>query len=165
MAMQIAIQVLALVLIGSALSPVLAHALEFPGKIRLSEEDYLTTQAIYYPGFTIVGGAEPLGMLALALVAVLWNGSDAGFWLTIAALLGLLASHAIYWGITHPVNDFWLKDFELKGAGKGFFGFALRDLDGREWKALRDRWEYSHIARAICVADAFVCFSIAAVAG
>lgn len=63
-----------------------------------------------------------------------------------------------------PPPDFWLKDFELKGAGKGFFGFALRDLGNRDWKALRDRWEYSHIARAACAVVAFVCFSIAAVA-
>ena len=163
--MLITLQVLALVLIALALSPVLAHALEFPGKMRLSEENYLAIQAIYYPGFTIIGGAEPLGAIVLVLVAILWNGSNTGFWLTIAALLGLLASHAIYWLFTHPVNNFWLKDFKLEGAGKGFFGLAQRDLGSRNWKALRDRWEYSHIARAICVADALICFSIAAVVG
>ena len=158
------LQVLALLLIALALTPLLAHALEFPGKMRLSEQDYLATQAIYYPGFTIVGGAEPLGVIVLILVAILWEGSNVGFWLTGAAVFGLVASHAIYWLVTHPVNNFWLEDFELKGAGKGFFGFASRDLGNQDWTALRDRWEYSHIARAACVGVAFVCFSIAVVA-
>ncbi|MGQ0836713.1 MAG: hypothetical protein ACT4O5_17665 [Gammaproteobacteria bacterium] len=31
--------------------------------------------------------------------------------------------HLLYWALTHPVNNFWLADFELKGAGAGFFGF------------------------------------------
>ena len=158
------LQVLALLLIALALTPLLAHALEFPGKMRLSEQSYLATQAIYYPGFTIVGGAEPLGVIVLVLVAVLWEGSPVGFWLTVAAALGLMASHAIYWLVTHPVNNFWLKDFELKGAGKGFFGFALRDLGNQDWKALRDRWEYSHIARAAFATVAFLCLAIAVVA-
>jgi hypothetical protein len=157
------LQVLALILVVLALSPVVAHALELPGKMRLAEQDYLAAQAIYYPGFTIVGGAEPLGVIVLGLVALVWEGSNTGFWLTIAALLGLLASHVIYWLVTHPVNNFWLKDFDLKGAGKGFFGFALRDLGNADWTALRDRWEYSHVARAICVAVAFICFLIAIV--
>jgi hypothetical protein len=159
-----ALQVLALILIALTLAPAVAHALEFPGKMRLAEQDYLATQTIYYPGFTIIGGAEPLGAIVLVLVAILWQGSNVGFWLTIVAALGLVVSHAIYWLVTHPVNNFWLKDFELKGAGKGFFGFALRDLGNHDWEALRDRWEYSHVARAICISVAFVCFSIAVVA-
>jgi hypothetical protein len=160
-----ALQILALVLIALALSPTLAHALEFPGKMRLSEQNYAATQPIYYPGFTIVGGAEPLGVIVLAVTAILWEGSDIGFWLAVVAVLGLVASHAIYWLVTHPVNNFWLKDFELKGAGKGFFGFAQRNLSNQDWKALRDRWEYSHVARAVCVSIAFLCFSITAVVG
>ena len=37
------LQVLALLLIALAITPLLAHALEFPGKMRLSEQDYLAT--------------------------------------------------------------------------------------------------------------------------
>ena len=36
----------------------LAHALERPGKMRLSKE--LAIQPIYYPGFTFGGTAEPM---------------------------------------------------------------------------------------------------------
>lgn len=33
----------------------LAHASEFPGKLRRNDDNYRTVQAIYYPGFTIGG--------------------------------------------------------------------------------------------------------------
>ncbi len=46
----------------------LAHALELPGKLRLSKEQYLEVQPIYYPGFTIGGIAEPAGLLALFIL-------------------------------------------------------------------------------------------------
>jgi hypothetical protein len=36
----------------------LAHALEWPGKLRLSREHYLAVQPIYYPGFTYSGFAR-----------------------------------------------------------------------------------------------------------
>jgi hypothetical protein len=37
----------------------LAHALELPGKMRLTKEAYYAMQPIYYPGFTIGGISEP----------------------------------------------------------------------------------------------------------
>jgi len=61
--------------------------------------------------------------------------------------------HASYWILTHPVNNFWLKDFELKRIGAGFFSFNPLNRTGRsneaEWTQLRDRWKYSHVARAV----------------
>lgn len=59
--MFLTLQLLALVLVSVAMALALAHALELPGKLRLSKEAYLSTQSIYYPGFTIggmVGGPE-----------------------------------------------------------------------------------------------------------
>lgn len=163
--MIIALQVVALTLVALALTPALAHALEFPGKLRLAEQDYLATQTIYYPGFTLVGPAEPLGVIALIAAVLFWNGSDAGWWLTVIAVVGLAAAHAIYWLVTHPVNRLWLKDSDLTKAGEGFFGFAQRNLGGRDWTALRDRWEYSHVVRAACIFTAFVCFATALAIG
>jgi hypothetical protein len=32
----------------------LAHALEFPGKMLLNKDNYLATQAVYCPGFTML---------------------------------------------------------------------------------------------------------------
>lgn len=47
---------------------VLAHALELPGKLQLSKEQYLAVQAIYYPGFTFGGITEPRGVIVTALL-------------------------------------------------------------------------------------------------
>jgi hypothetical protein len=47
-----------------AVAPALAHALEFPGKMRLSQNAYATVQPFYYPGFTFAGIAEVAGMIA-----------------------------------------------------------------------------------------------------
>src|SRR5262252_5799310 len=56
--------------VGMGLS--LAHALELPGKRRLSRDTYFAVQTIYYPGFTI-GGAfgEPLAIVATLLTVLI----------------------------------------------------------------------------------------------
>ena len=156
----LALQIISLLLLAIVVTTTLGHALELPGKIRLSKEHYLAIQPIYYPGFTIAGAAEPLGLLALLALTVTTSGG-AQFWLMLAALLALAVTHALYWLWTHPVNNFWLKDFELKGAGKGFFSFGAGRLDTADWTALRDRWEYSHVARALFALMAFICLATA----
>jgi hypothetical protein len=145
----------------------LAHALELPGKLRLPKEQYLVTQPIYYPGFTIGGAAEPIGLvLALVLLIVTPFGS-APFWLTAAAVAALAAMHVIYWVMTHPVNNFWLREAKLEGVGAGFFRFdplARHSSDGTpDWIRLRNRWEFSHVIRA-CLGLASLVLLVTAVA-
>ena len=127
----------------------LAHALELPGKMRLAEEHYLAVQPIYYPGFTWGGIAEPLSVLLVATLLVWAEG--AAFWLTAAALLLMISAHGAYWLLTHPVNGFWLKDTKIGAAGTIFFGSGttLDEADTSDWRALRDRWERSHVVRAV----------------
>ena len=55
-------QVFAVLIVVLAAVPAVAHALELPGKMRLTEDQYFATQRIYYPGFTFAGIAEPFGM-------------------------------------------------------------------------------------------------------
>jgi hypothetical protein len=147
-----ALHVVTIVLVAFAMALGLAHVLEWPGKMRLSKEHYLATQAIYYPGFTIGGAAEPLGLLLLLALVVFTPAGTPDFWLRVAAFIALLASHLVYWLMTHPVNNFWLKDVELKVMGSGFFGFdPLNRTDPSrpvDWTHLRDRWELSHAIRA-----------------
>ena len=97
------------------------------------------------------GAAEPLAVLAvLALLFVVPGGLS--FWLAAGALLSLLAMHAAYWLLTHPVNNFWLDQFDFGKASGGFFGFDPFNQSGRlakdDWTRLRDRWEFSHVVRA-----------------
>jgi hypothetical protein len=147
-----ALQVVTVMLVAVAMALALAHALELPGKLRLDKDAYLAVQTIYYPGFTIGGIAEILGLLATLVLAFLAPRGSAAAWLSFGAFVAMTAMHAVYWLVTHPVNNFWLKDFNLKGAGAGFFALGARapgpDGQSVDWTALRDRWEYSHVARA-----------------
>ena len=151
--MFLALQILSVVLVAVAMALALAHALELPGKMRLSNDEYLTVQPIYYPGFAIGGMAEPLGIVAMLALLLMTPKGTATFWLTAGSLAALTAMHALYWLLTHPVNNFWLKDTELKGAGKSFFalGSARRreNINDIPWTLLRDRWELSHLVRAV----------------
>ncbi|WP_331376930.1 DUF1772 domain-containing protein [Sinorhizobium chiapasense] len=150
--MFLALQVLTIIVVAIAMALALAHALELPGKLRLAKEQYLAVQPIYYPGFTIGGAAEPLGLLFSAILLLLTPPATQAFWLIASAFIALLAMQATYWILTHPVNNFWLKDVELKGVSAGFFSLAASrdpgDSGNPDWTYLRDRWEFSHVARA-----------------
>jgi hypothetical protein len=152
------LQVVTLVLVAITMALSLSHALEYPGKLRLGEKDYCVVQAIYYPGFTFGGASEPAAILA-AFVLLLATPASAAFWLTLIALLALIAVQVVFWLVTQPVNKHWLKGETLSGAGEAFFG-AGGNIEG-DWRALRDRWEHSHIARAALATVAFVLLLVA----
>jgi Domain of unknown function (DUF1772) len=165
--MLVTLGVVTVFLVAVAMSLALAHALELPGKMRLDMKTYNVVQSIYYPGFTYGGFAEGLGMLA-TLVLLLWTPVDhPAFWLTLTAFVALLAMHAVYWVVTHPVNKFWLRDTRLEGLGGRFFALdpvkqgAASEEGSDDWRKLRDRWEYSHVARAVLAVIAFICLLVA----
>ncbi|HEY6366031.1 MAG TPA: anthrone oxygenase family protein [Candidatus Binatia bacterium] len=148
------LQVLTVLLVAVAMALALAHALELPGKMRLSKDAYYAMQPIYYPGFTIGGFAEPAGLILTIILLFFKPLGTADFWLILAALLGLISMQATYWLFIHPVNKFWLEGQKLSGLSSGFFSFgtsrsrAQNETRPADWTALRDRWEYSHVARA-----------------
>ena len=146
--------------VGMALS--LSHALEFPGKRRLDRDAYLKVQAIYYPGFTIGGMFEPIAVVAAFVLLLFTPLGTLPFWLTLAAFFSFLLAHAIYWAFTHPVNKVWLKDTKLDQAGGTFFAAGVRTAQG-DWTALRDRWEWSHVSRAVLEMVGLVALVVAAV--
>lgn len=159
-------QVLGIFLAAVTMSLALAHALELPGKLRLDKATYCAVQPIYYPGFTFGGMAEGLGIMA-ALALLLQTPVDVpAFAWTLIGLAALAANHATYWIVTHPVNRFWLKDQDLPALGARFFGSRRGpvhpDTDpARLWIRLRDRWEYSHVARAGLSAVGLIALTIA----
>lgn len=141
--------VLTLLLVAIAFGLSLAHALELPGKLRLDEAAYRTVQQIYYPGFTVGGAAEPLSTLALAALLCFTPCGTTRFWWTTAALLLMIAAHATYWLMTHPVNQFWVAGIDMSGAGSSFFSsFTGRGGEARHWTELRNIWETSHVIRS-----------------
>jgi hypothetical protein len=144
------IQILTVLAIAVAMALALAHALELPGKMRLSQDAYYAMQPIYYPGFTIAGICEPVGIILTIVLLFLTPSRSANFWLTLVALLGLIGMQAVYWLFTHPVNKFWLEDEKLSSVGSSFFSFGANreNTSSVNWAELRNRWEYSHVARA-----------------
>ncbi len=161
------LQVLSLGLVALAMTPALAHALERPGKMRLDKEAYLALQPIYYPGFTWAGGlGEAAGIVAVLVLLLLTPAGSTDFWWVAAAFVALVSMHAVYWLLTHPVNGFWLRNRDLKGMGKGFFAFdpLHRAASGtsieENWTAYRDRWESSHVVRAILASIGFLALAV-----
>jgi Domain of unknown function (DUF1772) len=145
------LQAAATLIVAIAMSLALAHALELPGKLRLPKEQYLAVQPIYYPGFTFGGASEPLGLIALLLLLFFTPVGTLAFWLTVGAFIAFAAMHAVYWFVTHPVNNFWLQDVRLEGFGASFFRIGSGDGSkgpAPDWTVFRDQWEYSHVARA-----------------
>lgn len=164
--MRVSLQIFSIILVAVALTPALAHALELPGKRRLSQDVYVAVQKIYYPGFTLAGIAEPIAIIATALLLLVTPWDTTPFWSTLFALLCLLAMHTVYWRVTHPLNKIWLEGEKLSASGQRFFATqalgrsAQADVTG-DWQALRDRWERSHVTRAIIAALAMVALLIA----
>ena len=141
--MYIALEVVTVMLAAVTMSLALAHALELPGKLRPSKEQYLTVQPIYYPGFTLGGIAEVAVILAALAMLVFAPAQNPQFWLIAGALVAFVAVQAIFWIMTQPVNKYWLHNTELSRVATRFFesGSTAKAAD---WTEMRDRWERSH---------------------
>lgn len=151
--------VICVVLTALAMSLALAHALELPGKLRLDQAAYRQVQGIYYPGFTWGGLGEVLGLLATAALVGLTPSQHAIYPWLLGGLGGLVVMQVIYWTVTHPINRFWLADNPVGRLGQSFFGLRSDSSEG-DWRQLRDRWEYSHVGRALAALAAFLCLTI-----
>jgi hypothetical protein len=122
------LQILSITLVAVGMSLSLAHALELPGKLRLERETYLAVQTIYYPGFTIGGLFGEFGATLATLVLLLFTPiGTSSFWITLIALAALLAAHGVYWVVTHPVNQVWLKGQDIHRAGATFLPSAAKE--------------------------------------
>lgn len=156
--MYVALEVVTVMLAAVTMSLALAHALELPGKLRLSKEQYLTVQSIYYPGFTFGGIAEVAVILAALAMLVFAPASQ--FWMIAGALAAFVTVQAIFWIMTQPVNKYWLHNTELSRAATQFFesGSAAKAAD---WTEMRDRWERSHVLRAIAATIGMLLMTIA----
>lgn len=150
-----AITAISLFLVVLTVVTSLAHALELPGKMRLTREQYLAVQPIYYPGFTYAGAAEPLSIVALAVLLWLSPRFTTAFWLLALALAAATLTHLIYWVFVAPVNKVWLRGEALSAPAQRFFG-RTKDSDRNDWTSLRDRWEWSHVCRAATSMIAFL---------
>ncbi len=157
--MLLILQVVTVFLVAVSMSMALAHALEFPGKLRLDEQAYRSVQTIYYPGFTFGGIGEVLAVVATLILMLSMRHDGVSFWWAFSAFVAIVAMQAVFWFITQPTNRHWLKNQPLSEAGTRFFALDRADNPSSkeaiypDWKRLRDRWEYSHIVRAFLSGD------------
>lgn len=162
-------EIVSILLVALAMAPALAHLLEFPGKRRLAKDAYLTVQTIYYPGFTIAGGiGEVGGLISVLAILLLTPQGTTAFWLRLVALAAMFGMQLVFWLFTQPVNKVWLQSTTLGSLGNAFFGIEsgtgrVHSDDPDGWKKIRDRWEYSHIARAGLASLSFLLLVVAAV--
>ena len=160
--MLFAARILTILLVALNMTMCVAHALELPGKLRLRKEFYLAVQTIYYPGFTIGGIVEPLSAGALLLLFFLERQVGMDSWLPMVAFAAVFVAHLIFWFVTQPVNRYWSRNFKIHRLAETFFkSGAIQKpqtaaTDGRDWKRMRDRWEASHLMRALLTVIAFI---------
>lgn len=121
----------ALLATSLALGGALAHAFEFLNKIDMDQQQYFTAQRIY-DGWNKIAYLlliELLGMLAV--IGLYWRAPRVR-WQALGALASFLTAQAVFWVWTFPANmatDNWTTQPET-------------------WQALRNQWEYSHLAGA-----------------
>jgi len=156
-----ALQVFAVMMVALSAALSLAHALELPGKMRLDERTYRAVQRIYYPGFTIGGLGDVLGLITTAALVALTPMGSPVFWLTVIAFVGMLAMNVIFWVAVQPVNKHWMKGEAVSASAAAFFGMGRTAAGVNDWTALRDRWEYGHLARAVLANTSLLALVIA----
>ena len=161
--MEAVIHLIGALLVILTLVPALAHALELPGKRRLEPSEYVSVQRIYYPGFTVLGAAEPLAIAAMLASALLTAGGM-DVWLRWFAVFAVATAHAVYWIRIHRINRVWLRDERLTTAGSAFFGSGPRaEADEASFARNRRQWEHDHVTRAVLAGAATVAVLIALV--
>jgi hypothetical protein len=136
---------IALLSTAIALGAALAHLFELPNKIQLSRDDYFVVQSIY-SGWDRLAFVLAVQLIAIVAVIVLsQNDRDVRIFGWIA-LVCLAAAQALFWTFTYPANvatDNWT-------------------TIPVNWQTLRQRWEYSHAAGAICQLGSMISLVLAA---
>ena len=115
-----------------SLGPALAHALELPAKIAMSQDDYFVVQRIYQ-GWDRMAFVLAIQLVSIVGVIVL-NRRDGGVLRWAAIALGaLVAAQIVFWTFTFPANR----------ATSNWTNVPA------DWERLRFNWEYSHLAGAV----------------
>ena len=89
-----------------------------------------------------------MGIIVLLALLALTPYASTRFWWMLAAFLALVATHAIYWFVTHP-NNFWNQGHSADRHRRDVLFSLCRRHHWRDWAKLRDVWEYSHLARSV----------------
>jgi hypothetical protein len=143
------VRFIAILLVALGLTMGAAHALEMPVKLQYDAELYMSVTSTLYRFFGIIGAIVQMGSLVVVglLCWLTWRrASRAAFGWTLAALIALVVSLALWALIVPPVNIQW--DHVLQSDPS-----AAPDLYIR----LRPRWEYGHAAAFVAWLAGFAC--------
>jgi hypothetical protein len=124
-------------LVALSMATAMCHLLELPAKIGYDAPLWLTLlHTLYPPTFGTVGAAFEVGAIVTSLVLA-WLVRRRGrvFAWTLAGALCMVAAHVAFWVWIAPVN--------------ATLGAVTPDTLPPDWTSLRDRWEYTHAARAL----------------
>src|SRR5262245_60846070 len=133
------LQLIAIVSTALYLVPTGAHLFELASKMALPQPEYMAVQKIY-AGWSLFGIVVGIALLATLLHTVLVRADLKALVLSLGAFLGLVATQALFWMFTYPMN-----------------------VASRNWtvvpdpfEAARRQWEYSHAASAVLTFAALV---------
>jgi hypothetical protein len=140
------VQLLAVLMVAVCLVPAGAHLFELPHKMALPPEQYMTVQAIY-AGWSLFGIPIAIALVLTASDTWLVRSNRAAFALSLVALLCLIATQAIFWTFTYPMN----------------VGSANWTRMPENFEAARRQWEYSHAVNAVVTFAALVAITLSAV--
>jgi hypothetical protein len=138
------LRLLAIASVALLLMPAGAHLFELPGKMALSPDQYMIVQRIY-TGWALFGIAILAALAMTAWHTYLVRTDRRAFVLSFAAFLLIVATQAIFWAFTFPMN------------------VASRNwtLPPPDLQVARLQWEYSHAANALLTICAFVAITLA----
>lgn len=131
-----------LLLSALAIALPFAHLLEMPAKRGFEPELYRVINQNLYWGFGTFGAAIEVGaVLACLALAYIVRGRRPAFSLTLTAAVLVVAAHLVFWIFIAPVNA------EIAAWAPGAVPAG--------WTDVRDRWEFSHAARAVLMIGSF----------
>lgn len=123
---------IALMATALALGGALAHAMELPNKMGLTQQEYFTAQKLYL-GWNRLAYLLAVELAGIVAVVYLYRRSPEVWRPAVAGLLFFFAAQVVFWVWTFPANV----------ATKSW------TLQPENWQLLRAQWEYSHLAGAV----------------
>src|SRR5215467_8577751 len=97
------VRLLAVISVALCLVPAGAHFFELANKMSLSTAEYMTTQKIY-AGWSFFGVAIIAAIIFTLTHTLMVRAERAAFFLSLTALLCLVATQVIFWTFTYPMN-------------------------------------------------------------
>ena len=123
---------LSLVFAALALVPTMAHLLELPHKINLSQDEYLIVQQIY-SGWNLLAVVVFGALLSTLALTISLRRDRKAFIFALVALLCIAGTQIVFWTYTFPTNQVTNNWTTLP----------------ENWTTLRRQWEYSHATSAL----------------